>query len=97
MLASTLERMPLGLRPFGPTRSGMKTLLIDAPPRRIVSSTLTLLAGGEGTALSALGYHRVDATQIDVDLPFGFVLDGEHFPPGSYHVRSGTPVSFLRA
>lgn len=95
LLASTLERLPLGVRPFGRERAGLKALLIDAPPRAVASSAARLLRGSETPILAARGYHRVDASAIDVDLPQGFVLDGEHFPGGRYALRRGRPIGFL--
>ncbi|MCR5880406.1 diacylglycerol kinase [Phenylobacterium sp. J367] len=38
VLSTTLERLPLGLKPFGPERPGLKTLAVDAPPRRLASA-----------------------------------------------------------
>jgi hypothetical protein len=33
VLATTLKRLPFGVKPFGPPREGMKFLEVDAPPR----------------------------------------------------------------
>ncbi len=35
VLATTLKRLPFGVKPFGPPREGMKFLDVDAPPRRL--------------------------------------------------------------
>ena len=43
MIASTLERLPLGLKPFGRVRAGLKLLGIDAPPRRMMLSLPVLV------------------------------------------------------
>jgi hypothetical protein len=95
LLASTLERMPLGLKPFGKPRPGMKTLSIDAPPRRMLTAPATLLSGAEPAWLDRAGYHRVDAPSLDVDLEGSFILDGEVFPGGSYRISEGSPLSFV--
>lgn len=95
LLASTLERLPLGLKPFGKARPGLKTLAIDAPPRRIVSAVPPLLGGSEAAWLDGAGYHRVDAPALDLDLSGEFVLDGEVFPAGRYRVAEGPPISFV--
>lgn len=95
LLASTLEHMPLGLRPFGAQRPGLKTLLIDAPPRRLLSAVPALLGGSEAAWLDRAGFHRVDAPGLDLDLPGEFVLDGEVFPAGRYRITEGLPLSFV--
>ncbi len=95
MLASTLERLPVGLKPFGRMRPGLKSLVVDAPPRGLASSVPFLLAGHEGAWLEARGYHRIDASAFDVDLDAGFILDGEIFPGGQYRVSQGLPLRFV--
>lgn len=95
MLAMTLERMPLGLRVFGKVRPGLKTLSVDAPPRRMLAAVGPLLAGSEAAWLERAGYHRVDAPAFDLDLFGEFVLDGEAFPAGRYRVSEGPPLSFV--
>lgn len=95
MLAMTLERMPLGLRVFGKVRPGLKTLAVDAPPRRLLAAVGPLLAGSETAWLERMGYHRVDAPAFDLDLTGEFVLDGELFPAGRYRVSEGPPLSFV--
>lgn len=95
LLASTLERLPLGLKPFGKARPGLKALAIDAPPRRIISAVAPLLGGSEAAWLDRAGYHRVDAPTLNLDLSGQFVLDGELFPAGRYRVAEGPPISFV--
>jgi len=95
MLATTLERMPAGLKPFGQPRSGLKTLVVDAPPRRLGTTVPGLLAGSEGAWLEERGYHRVDADAVEITLEDGFILDGEIFPGGDYTMRRGTPLRFV--
>jgi diacylglycerol kinase family enzyme len=95
MLASTLERLPAGLKPFGQPRSGMKTLVIDAPAQRLLTSVPALLSGSEAGWLESRGYHRIDADAVEVDLEAGFILDGETFPGGAYTLRRATPLRFV--
>ncbi|WP_176473057.1 diacylglycerol/lipid kinase family protein [Sphingomonas lenta] len=94
-LASTLERLPLGVRPFGSSRPGLKTLAIDAPPRRMLSAVGPLLGGSEAAWLERAGYHRVDAPSLDLDLDGEFILDGERFPAGRYRISEGVPLNFV--
>lgn len=95
LLGSTLERLPLGLKPFGPVRSGLKLLGVDAPPRRLLLSFPAILAGSEREWLSEAGYKRTDADSLRLRIDSGFVLDGETFPGGDIMVSRGTPIEFL--
>ncbi|WP_326525474.1 acylglycerol kinase family protein [Sphingomonas sp.] len=95
MLASTLERFPMGLKPFGTPRPGMKTLVVDAPPRLLAWSAPGVLTGSEAPAYEARGYHRIDAQAVEIDLEAGFILDGEMFPGGAYTLRRAAPLRFV--
>lgn len=95
LLASTLERMPLGLKPFGRTRGGLKVLTIDAPPRRVVASLVPLLSGAERRWLSDAGYHRADPARLWIALKSGFILDGEHYEGGEFALSTGEPLQFV--
>jgi hypothetical protein len=95
MLASTLQRLPTGVKPFGTPRAGLKTLVVDAPPRRLAASLYGLLTGSEDPELERLGFHRADAERIEVDVESGFILDGEMFPAGSYVLGRAAPLRFL--
>jgi diacylglycerol kinase (ATP) len=95
LLACTMERMPLGLRPFGRPRPGLKTLTIDSPPRRIALAVPPLLAGSEAAWLERAGYHRVDTPALDLEIDGAFVLDGESFPAGRYRLEEAAPLSFV--
>ena len=95
LLASTLETLPLGIRPFGSARAGLKTLTIDAPPRRMLAAVGPLLTGSEAAWLERVGFHRVDAPSADLDVEGGFILDGEIFPGGEYRLFEAVPISFV--
>lgn len=95
VLASTLRRMPLGIKPFGAARAGLKMLRIAAPPVRIAQAVPAILMGLEWAWLRRAGYDRQDARRIDVTLDNGFVLDGETFDGGRLSLRQGAPLSFI--
>lgn len=95
ILASTLERFPLGLRPFGRMRSGLKLLTVDAPPRMLLTSVLGVLLGLEGRWLRRNGYHRFLVDGIGIDDLDGFVLDGERFDATSVALRLLPPIDFV--
>lgn len=96
MLASTLQRMPLGLKPFGPVRGGMKMLTVDAPPRRLFRMLAAILTGRPGSAAVASGFRRSDPRVLRLHTDQGFILDGECYPGGDLTVRQGEPIAFAR-
>lgn len=95
LLCSTLKRLPLGLKPFGPVRDGLKLLGVDSPPRKVLRSAAALLAGAEREWLSDAGYKRADTESFRLKIDGSFVLDGETFPGGDLSVTQGAPINFL--
>lgn len=95
LMASTLERLPLGVHPFGPlTADGLRSLTVKAPPKRLLSALPPLLAGGDAPWLADWGYHRRTLQRLDVTLETSFVLDGETYPGGSLSLGVGAPLTF---
>jgi hypothetical protein len=95
LLASTLGRLPLGLKPFGPAVHGLKLLHVDAPPRRLLAAAPLIVAGSDAAWLRKAGYHRQESEAIALILAPGFILDGELFPGGALHVGQGPALSFV--
>jgi len=95
MVASTLERFPLGMRPFGAVRSGLKLANIDAPVRWMLALLPLMLAGWNPRFLPRFGFHRIDAEALDLELGDRFILDGEYFPAGRYRLRQGPELRFV--
>lgn len=96
LMATTLKRLPLGLKPFGPPREGLKILDVDAPPRRLLAALVTLLSGGDAAWLPRLGYRRGDARVLRVRTAEAFVLDGEVYESaGGLTVALGSTLRFL--
>ncbi|MGU3392191.1 diacylglycerol/lipid kinase family protein [Sphingomonas sp. M1A8_2b] len=95
MLASTLKRMPIGIRPFGTPRDGLKTLVVDAPPRWLAAATPLIVTGSPAPWLDRAGYHRIDSPSLDLTMDSGFILDGEVYPGGELTVRAGRTLSFV--
>jgi hypothetical protein len=96
LLASTLERLPLGVQPLGPPDRGrMRSLAVEAPPRRLLSALPKLLSGTETPWLAEAGYHQSVDERIDMALDTSFVLDGETFPGGELSLRLGAPLQFV--
>lgn len=95
VMATTLKRLPFGLKPFGPPREGMKVLDVDAPPRRLVFALPTILMDRADRWLTRNGYRRSLAESLTVRVDEPVVIDGEIFPGGEIVVRQGAPMRFL--
>lgn len=96
ILISTLNDFPLGIKPFGRQQpDGLKYLLVDYPLRRVVALAPALLAGWEGDLLRRLGVHRGHAQEAIFEVGDTFILDGEAFPAGRYHLTLGPKLNFV--
>lgn len=96
LLASTLARFPLGIKPFGPHKQGLMIALVDAPLRRILALVPLLATGAHWAGLAGLGAHRLALDEeVALDLGDRFILDGEYFPAGRYVLRQGAPLRFV--
>lgn len=95
VLASTLKRFPLGLKPFGVPREGLKVLAIAAPPKRFARAFPMLLTGGTAPWFEGAGYHRVDLEDFDVGVEASYVLDGEIYEGGCFSVGQGPELEFV--
>lgn len=95
LFGSTLERLPLNVKPFGALREGLKMLAVDAPPAWMPLSVPALLSGASPRWLEKAGYHRGDPTSFSLSLDGGFILDGELYAGGDMTVRQGAPLRFV--
>lgn len=95
ILGSTLHQLPLGIKPFGQPRGGLKFLAVKAPPRQILRFLPAILNGRSSAALEENGYIRRDAERVFLAIRKGFILDGEHFPGGNLVIGRTTPVEFV--
>jgi hypothetical protein len=94
-MATTLNRLPFLMRPFGSSRPGLKVLDVDAPPRSLARALPKILWGrGEGW-LAAHGYRRGDAQRLHLTLDSDVVLDGEVFPGGALTITQAAALRFL--
>ena len=95
MLASTLERFPVGIKLFGDLREGLKILALDRPRRKILAAMPLILAGMKlsDPARSGIHQHRVD--RFGFAIADDFILDGEAFPGGRFAVAPGPALSFV--
>lgn len=97
ILASTLERLPLGVQPFGPPESGglLRSLTVEAPPKRLLTALPMILSGADAPWLEGAGYRRRALEHFEAALETRFVLDGEVYAGGQLDVRAGAPIEFV--
>jgi hypothetical protein len=92
LFASTLEHLPLGIRPFGVPRAGLKLLTIDAHPKRLAAILPALLGGHDLPAVG--GYRRDDTDRVDLFVDGDIIVDGETFVGGRLTLARGEPIGF---
>ena len=95
ILASTLTTMPLDIKLFGKGQKDIRLLLLDHPRRRVLFSVPAILAGWHPQWLERAGLHHLSAQGFSITLDSPFILDGEHFPPGSYRIEQGPELTFV--
>ncbi|WP_324828781.1 diacylglycerol/lipid kinase family protein [Qipengyuania zhejiangensis] len=95
ILASTLRRMPMGLKIFGKERDGLKLAVLDKPRRRVLASLPAICMGWQPDWLEASGYHQISAERFAMDIDEAVILDGEKFPPGRYIIGQGPELTFV--
>jgi hypothetical protein len=95
LFASTLERLPAGIKPFGRLRSGLKLVAVDQITRRTTALIPLVLTGRLRKGLRERGIHQVAASQFTLGIDEPFILDGEAFPPGEYRIEQGPELAFV--
>ncbi|HJQ56682.1 MAG TPA: acylglycerol kinase family protein [Vineibacter sp.] len=101
IIASTMERLILGLSPFWGTGPGaIRLTTVTAKPRRFSRVLLPLLNGRPPPdATPANGYRSVNARHVEIDMAGGFVLDGELFELEAgrpLRIDTGPEITFVR-
>ena len=95
MLASTLDRMPIGIKLFGKGQSGIRISLLDKPRRRMLAILPAVLAGWHPRWLAQAGLHHLSAEGFSLSIDAPFILDGEHFEAGDYRIERGPELTFV--
>jgi hypothetical protein len=95
LLASTLENFPMGLKPFGALRNGLKLAVLDRPWRKSLLRIPQIAFGRHPRRPERLGYHWLAPDSFFLTLEDRFILDGEAFPPGAYRVSQGPELRFV--
>ena len=99
MMASTLDRLTPGLRPFWDRGAGpIRWLDVPAPLRHPVKGLARMALGKPRPWMEREGYASGRAELLEIHLDAPFVLDGELFEPGGrLTIRATRPIRFLRA
>ena len=95
LFASTLERLPAGIKPFGALKSGLKLVAVDQISRRTTALVPLVLLGKVRGSLRDRGIHQLAATQFSLSIDDQFILDGEAFPAGDYLIEQGPELAFV--
>lgn len=95
LFASTLERFPAGLKPFGSLKKGLKLAVMDKPVRHIFLLLPVILAGWSPSMLRRNGLHQISAPWFELRLGDRFVIDGEAYPAGRYRIEQGPELEFV--
>lgn len=94
LVATTLRRLPLGLKPMGPVRDGLKLLVADRARRRLYGAAPLVVAGRNPAWLEGMGLHRCDAEGLRITFTERFIFDGEFLMPGTWRIEQGPPLAF---
>lgn len=97
VLASTLDRLTLGLQPFWDQgRGAINWLDISAPPKRAVVGIVSMALGKRKAWMEDNGYASGRAETMEVKFDQPFVLDGELYEPhGHIRVAATQPIGFV--
>jgi diacylglycerol kinase (ATP) len=95
LFASTLERFPAGLRPFGLVEGALRVSMIDSAKLALLLRLPLILRGYVSEGLRRRGYRAFNAEALQIDIGERFILDGEAFPPGHYRLSLGPKLRFV--
>jgi len=100
LLATTLDQLFLGIRPFwGGGAGALRGLLVEEPAHRLLRNLPALLRGRPNRHMTpAIGYHSFTSDALAVQAHGRFTLDGEmyDFEDGPLRLRPSAPLRFLR-
>jgi hypothetical protein len=95
LFASTLQRFPAGLRPFGDVPGPLRLAVLDSSSRALLLRLPLIFTGKVSERMYRLGYHLLVDEALEVDLGDRFILDGEAFPAGRYRISLGPKLRFV--
>jgi hypothetical protein len=99
ILASTLDRLLLGARPYwGDQQEPLHFTCVRESPRGFWRSLLPLLAGRGRKLREPDGYYSWNARAVDIAMEGYFVIDGELYSAGDggpLRLTTTGPAAFL--
>lgn len=96
LLATTMRRLFLGIRPFwGDGPGPLAATWLQDPPRRLVRRLPALLSGRGAQLPASEGYHGVRPRELHLEFADSWLLDGEIFPAAAaLQVTASQPLPF---
>ena len=95
IFASTLDRFPAGIRPFGNDGEVLRAAVMDSSHRGLMLRLPLVSRGIVSERMRRLGYHQIAADGLQIDIAERFILDGEAFPGGRYRLSLGPKLRFV--
>ena len=93
LLATSLDRLMLGLWPFwGEGEGPLHWLDVAAPPKRLAAALWAARQGRPRPWMPAAGYRSGRADRLAITLQTPFVLDGEVYEPGPKGLLLSAPT-----
>lgn len=100
MLATSLNRLMLGLWPFwGEGAGGFDVTEIAAPPKRLIRTLATAGMGRPPARAAEDGYRSAKVDRVSLTLRDPFIFDGDTFAPGEdgrVELTAGPEFRFVR-
>lgn len=95
LFSSTLERLPVGMKPFGPYKTGLRLVVLDSMRRGLLALMPAIVAGYVPDWVLRAGLHFAQCDSYEMHLGDDFILDGEAFSGGTFHVGQGPELHFV--
>ena len=95
LLASTLERFPVGIKPFGNHTRGLKLGVLDQVKRRTTLRLPFILMGTKFDDMERKGFFQRAVDSFQLTLADAFILDGAAYPGGTFDVTQGPEITFV--
>jgi hypothetical protein len=95
LLATSLERLPAGLKPFGRLHTGLRMVAVDQIDRLTTAILPRVATGATLPRLRERGVHQLSLSEFTLEIDDSFIFDGESFAPGRYRVGLGPALHFV--
>ncbi len=95
LLSTTLDKLPVGIRPFGKADGAIKLAVMKNSRRRLVALFPAIAMGFAPKWLDEFGFHQSATDCFEMKIGDQFILDGEVFPAGNYRVEQGARMEFV--